>query len=95
MNERPRFLVIEHGDYEEGSTPHLCTEERVSRRIDMSDCYDGPFEVWYITDEGKIVKVEYGKERRINTDEEMPFRYASTPMVADGATVGHVIHTDH
>ena len=90
-----RFIIV---DMDEES-PHvtLADETRVSHHIDMCDCYEFSFRVFYVTDKGDIVPVSVDSDsfKRINTDEEMPFHYATSELIAEGEVVGHVVHTDH
>ena len=92
MNEE-RFLIIEFDS--DVATPRLCTEHVVSNRIDMADCYNEPYKIYYVTKKGKIVKLKYGEERRININEEFPLRFAVTDMIAEDNIVGEIVHTDH
>ncbi len=73
------------------------TEESISRDIDMADCIDpGVLRKWfYVDDNGDIQPVTIGAQERINRDEEAPFRFAASAIVAGGKCVGEVVYTDH
>lgn len=92
-----RFIEI--GRFEEDSEiyVHKKTESQISTDVDMADCYDGGvMRKWfYIDDAGEIQPVTIGHQERINRDEEMPFRYATSDILANGECVGQVVHTDH
>ncbi|MGC0153587.1 hypothetical protein ACPRNU_14080 [Chromobacterium vaccinii] len=72
------------------------TERQISGAYDMADCNDGPIpEFLYCDVDGVLYPVTIGKSDRINADEEFPFVYAASDMVANGKVVGHVMYTDH
>lgn len=92
LGAKVQFLLIEGQDGEE--VMRVVDEAAVSDRIDMDDCYNEPFQVFALLD-GKLYEVKYRRQHRINTDEEMPFHYAASDLVANGVVVGQVTHTDH
>jgi hypothetical protein len=72
------------------------TEGHVSRSYDLKDLDDEPLpEFLYCDDDGVLYPVTVGKQERMNTDEESPFVFAASDMVANGKVVGHVMYTDH
>lgn len=72
------------------------TEGAISRAFDLQDCHDGPLsDFFYCDQDGQLHAVTVGKQSPMNTDEECPFQYASSPLLANGQVVGHVIYTDH
>ncbi|MBA9846762.1 hypothetical protein [Ralstonia pickettii] len=72
------------------------TEAAISRAFDLQDCYDGPLpDFFYCDQDGQLHTVSVGAQRPMNTDEECPFHYASSALLANGQVVGHVIYTDH
>jgi len=73
-----------------------CTEGYISRCYDLQDLDNEPLpEFLYNDDDGKLYPVTVGRQDRINTDEECPFVYAASDIVANGKVVGHVVYTDH
>jgi hypothetical protein len=72
------------------------TEADVSRAYDLADCNDGEIPVFlYQDDDGTLYPIAVSKSKRVNTDEEAPFHYASAEIFANGKAVGHVRYTDH
>lgn len=75
-------------------------EKRLSERYDMADTgtMDEVVGVYKIK-EGKFYAVKSGRSYKINTDEEMPLRYAASELVIQRLgrheVVGTVTHTDH
>jgi hypothetical protein len=52
--------------------------------------------VYAVGHDGTLQPVHLGASRQVNEDEEMPFRYASAPLLTgDGRRVGSVTFTDH
>lgn len=73
-----------------------CTEGYISRCVDTQDLDNEPLpEFLYNDDDGLLYPVTIGRQDRINSDEECPFVYAASDMVANGKVVGHVMYTDH
>jgi hypothetical protein len=70
---------------------------RVSEMHDMADCdgMEGVKGVYAADADGKLLEIAVGESRKINTDQELPFRYATSPIMAGTRRVGAVIHTDH
>ncbi len=50
-----RFLIIEKSD---PVSMQVVSEKKVSDRIDMDDCYDGEYEVFYLNDDGSLEKIK-------------------------------------
>lgn len=73
------------------------TESNISNAVDMSDCEDDEFSrSWfYLGDGGVLHPVTIGKQQRFDTDEENPFYFAGSAIVANGKQVGEVVYTDH
>lgn len=71
------------------------TGDRISRAYDLQDCEPDVPEFRYCDDDGQLYPVTIGRQERINTDEECPFVFAASDIVANGKVVGHVMHTDH
>ena len=71
------------------------TEERISRAYDLADCEPEVGEYRYCDVDGVLYPITIGSQERINTDEEAPFVFASSDIVANGKVVGHVSYTDH
>lgn len=90
---KKRFVIVDMDDKTPSVT--LADETRVSHHVDMEDCFEFPYFLFYVTDKGTIAPVSVEGFKRINLDEEMPFRYAMSDLMAEGEVVGHVIHTDH
>jgi hypothetical protein len=72
------------------------TMNQVSDMIDLSDFHplEGKILTW-VDGDFHDVSVKRGSTHHINTDEESPFRYAQSELVANGKVVGYVTHTDH
>lgn len=87
-----QFLLVE-GEKEE-RTMRVVDEAVVSNRFDMDDCHNEPFEV-YVLKDGWLQVVKLGEQNRINTDQETPFHFAKSDLVANCVVVGSVTHTDH
>ena len=69
----------------------------VSEMHDLADVdgMEGVRAVYAADQHGDLVKITIGESREINTDEELPFRYAASPIMAGARQVGAVIFTDH
>ena len=92
-NEDKIFVVV----WDDGHVS-VHGESDVSQMYDRADCdqMDGVTEVLAVGTDGKLQPVKVGESRKINTDEEMPFRYASAVITTtDGRVVGRVVYTDH
>jgi hypothetical protein len=93
------FVTISNADEVTGERHvRLHTLPEISDMYDMQDCdyMEDVAEILAIGSNGKLQPVHLGESRKINTDEEMPFRFASAPIItADGLTVGRVTFTDH
>ena len=70
---------------------------RVSAMHDMADAdgMEGVRAVYAADQDGSLTEITVGRSRKINTDEELPFRYAASPIMAGTRQVGTVTHTDH
>lgn len=73
------------------------TVEQISRKVDMADCEDpGVLRKWlYVDDAGELQPVSIGRQESINRDEDAPFYYASSAIMAGDVYLGDVVHTDH
>jgi hypothetical protein len=100
--EGEQMFVIVYGKDEDNDEYRVRIAERgeVSRMYDEQDF--ASFEEMNILGiyapgkDGSLQLVHLGKSHKINTDEEMPFRYAAAPLItADGTAVGSVTFTDH
>ena len=91
-----RFLVV---GIDPDGNPYTdkITESEISDNIDMSDCYDLGYktEYYYVDQTGTLHIVEIGTQQAINAEEEIPFRFAASSMIANGVQVGTVVYTDH
>jgi hypothetical protein len=92
-----RFVEISRFEADSEICVRQITEKGISDAVDMADCYpDFVMRKWfYVDDAGEFQPVTIGSQERINTGEDMPFRFAASAMVAGGKCVGEVIHTDH
>jgi hypothetical protein len=100
--EGEQMFVIVYGKDEDSGEyrVHVADEREVSRLYDEQDF--ASFEdvnilgIYAPGKDGSLQLVHLGESHKINTDEEMPFRYAAAPLItADGTTVGSVTFTDH
>jgi len=94
-----RFIVAEWGmDEDDPMHLYMCDETKVSRLYDESDLHGEAFTVWTMNKAANgfvTVSLTNGR-RRINTDVEMPFRFAETDLItSEGEIVGVVTWTDH
>ena len=88
-----RFLLIE---MEGEPSMRVVSEKVVSNRIDMSDCYDGEFKVFFLNDEGKLEAVKTsGFVRGDEESWELGVAGYSDLVTESGKQVGTVTHTDH
>lgn len=72
------------------------TEGHISRAYDLQDVDGEPVpEFLYCDDDGELYPVSVGRRQQMNSDEEAPFVFAASDMVANGKVVGHVLYTDH
>lgn len=71
------------------------TAGHVSRAYDLQDCDEGVPEFFYCDEDGQLYPVTVGQQSRCNTEDESPFVYAASDIVANGKVVGQVIYTDH
>lgn len=74
------------------------SEQWVSETYDLADCdYGEGVRAIYAPDQnGKLVQIRPGKTwAKINTDQEYPFRYARSPIMAGERIAGYVTLTDH
>ena len=71
--------------------------KRVSEMYDRADCdgMESAIAILAADQDGQPVKVTVGESRKINTDQECPFRYAESPIMAGTRRVGTVTFTDH
>lgn len=72
-------------------------EKEVSHRYDMADMdsMEGIIGIWTWMG-NDFYRVQHGREfERINTEDENPFYYGRTPLIAKGIVVGYITHTDH
>lgn len=92
-----RFIEISRFEPDSEICLRQITEDQISRAVDMADCEDpGILRKWlYLDDDGELKPVIIGQQERINRDEEAPFRFAASAIVAGGKCVGNVIYTDH
>ena len=92
-----RFIEISQFESDSPICMRKITEEEISNEVDMADCIDaGLLRKWlYVNDAGELQPVTIGSLERINADEECPFRFAASAIVAGGKCVGEVIYTDH
>jgi hypothetical protein len=92
-----RFIEISRFEPDSEICVRKITEEQISRATDMADCDDpGVMRQWlYVDDDGTLHPVTIGNQERINRDEDCPFRYAASDIVANGKCVGTVTYTDH
>lgn len=77
-----------------------CTEESISRAIDLQDCEPESLPAFLFCDvDGHLYPVTIGPQQRHEPDPDgpdvMPFVYASSALVANGKAVGSVSFTDH
>jgi len=89
-----RFLIIEKSD---PISMKVVTEKEVSNRIDMDDCYDGEYEVYYLNDDGSLEKIKV--TNFVNADEDSWENgiagYADIVTAKGGKVVGTFTKTDH
>ena len=71
------------------------TMQSISRAYDLQDCEPGIPEFRYCDVNGQLYPVTVGTQERINTDEEAPFVFAASDLLANGKVVGSVSYTDH
>jgi hypothetical protein len=92
-----RFFEISRFEDDSEICLRQITEESISRAVDMADCEpDFVMRKWfYVDDAGEVQLVSIGRQERINTSEETPYRYAASSIVAGGKQVGEVTYTDH
>lgn len=92
-----RFFEISRFEGDSEICLRQVTEEQISRSVDMADC-EPDFAMrkrFYVDDAGEIQPVTIGRQERFNTDEECPFHFAASAIVAGGREVGQVVFTDH
>lgn len=95
-----RQFVVAEWSPDENDPVHLSiqTESEVSDRFDQSDFSGDAFTVWTLNKnaDGFSEVTMSGNRNRIQTDEEFPFRFATTDLrTAEGTLVGEVVWTDH
>jgi hypothetical protein len=94
------FAVV-YKDEDTGEyTIGLCTGREVSEMYDEQDIASfedlGVTGIWAPGKDGSLQPVHAGEPSRAVTEEELPFRYASAPLLtADGTVAGRVTYTDH
>ena len=71
------------------------TMQSISRAYDLQDCEPDIPEFRYCDVDGQLYPVTVGTQERINTDEEAPFVFAASDLLANGKVVGSVSYTDH
>jgi hypothetical protein len=70
-------------------------EATVSRRIDMADCYEEPFKILYLEDDGSLTPVTTsGPDWKVDEDDENIVR-GYGELIAGGKVVGHIQFSDH
>ena len=89
-----RFLLIEKS---EPVSMRVVTEREVSDRVDMADCNDGEFEIFYLVDGGKLEKVKLANF--VQGSEESwecgVVGYGDFVTVESNEVVGTFTKTDH
>jgi hypothetical protein len=92
-----RFIEISRFEPDSEICVRQITEESISQAVDMADCLpEFTMRKWlYVDDAGDLLPVTIGRQERINTGEEAPFRFAASAIVAGGKCVGEVVFTDH
>lgn len=88
----PQFLIL----YQDGSMS-LKNGPEVSRMYDLADCghMDDVKDVLAVDEDGDLASVTVEARRWANTDEEYPFYYAYSDILAGKRRVGTVAWTDH
>ena len=88
-------VVVNYGD---GWESRAYTEEQVSNLIDMQDCADEEYHIYWVEPKtGELHIVTTGGVQRhegFNEDRSM-MHYGNSELVANGNVVGHVMYTDH
>lgn len=92
LNPYPGFVLL----YEDGVIAHT-DEQTISRMYDLADCdaMEGIKAVFSVDQTGNLIAIRIGKSKKINQDQEYPFRYAQSPVYAGMRIVGYITHTDH
>jgi hypothetical protein len=94
--QNSRFVRI--SPCESGYSVQKVTERTISEHYDLSDLHGGEGDddqFFCLGSDGKLHPVTAGRMERINTDEECPFHYAASDLIANGEVVGSVTYTDH
>lgn len=94
MSEYKRFLIVEKAD---PVSMKVCTDKEVSERIDMADCNDGEFEVFYLDDDGTLEKIKVANYVAADEDswDHGIAGYADLVLVKNNKAVGTFVKTDH
>lgn len=92
-----RFIEVSRLESDMPICVQKVTEDHISRAVDMADCdLNYVMRKWlYCDDNGELHPVTIGRQERINRDQDAPFCYASSAIVANGQCVGDVTYTDH
>lgn len=91
-----RFFEVSRFESDSEICLRQVTEEQISRSVDMADCEPQFYRKrFYVDDEGEIWPVTIGGLRVINTNEECPFYFAVSAIIANGREIGQVVFTDH
>jgi hypothetical protein len=92
-----RFVEISRFEADSEICVRKVTEEQISKAVDLADCGIDYVLLnrFYVDDQGTLQPVTIGRQERINTDQEAPFHFAASSIVAGGKVVGEVVFTDH
>ena len=89
-----KVLVVQ---WDDGHVSAMTVAE-VSGLYDLADCgyMDDVTAIYAVGRDRTLRPVRVGKQRRINTHDDVAFRYAAADIVTDdGRIVGQVTYTDH
>jgi hypothetical protein len=94
MSEYKRFLIVEKSD---PVSMRVVTDKEVSDRIDMEDCNDGEFEVFYLNDDGTLEKIKVANFVQASEEswENGVAGWADLVTADTNKVVGTLTKTDH
>lgn len=90
-----RFIIVEM-DFDEGPYGVCCDSKKVSERVDMADCYNSPYKIYYIGNGGFITEVRVGPtwKESIEDNNSIVCGHANL-LIHNQYSVGQVHYTDH
>jgi hypothetical protein len=88
----PKIVLV----WDDGSVT-LSSMADFSYHYDLADCdaMDGVVGMYGVNENNKIVEITVAESVPVNTDQEYPFYYAASAVLAGERRLGSVTYTDH